>query len=337
MPEMADDILALEPEHSNDYYLDATVIDFVDLLPLSIAVDANEIFVARTPTLDPDAEALALAEDARVAFVYQGLSTALTFYAYLQRRIVRFILSLDRSSAQTSGDVIRMAEAQMPRLLADGDVALVLDRRHRWAKAEEVVIDDNVVGVLERYDDRLPWGTVAVNELHDLGEHFVVGHEIAHHLLGHLQRSPFEYRSHPAATALSEARHRMEVSRVDAGWNDAQLQEFDADAFAFLTLAGEIEAPGGFDRRRWYGALIGSLLALPALEDLALAAAVAAEDADTRRLVAETHPPVGERIGQIVEFVKCFPPPGDDASVVGHPAGLIAQAVVYWKVLSASR
>ena len=337
MPAIAEDILAFEPEHSNDYYLDATVIDIVGLLPLVIAADANEIFVARTPTLEPNAEAEALGEYARVAYVYQGLSTALTFYAYLQRRIVQLMLSLDRSAVRTSGNVIRMAAAQLPRLLEDRDIALVLERRKQWAQGEEVDIDDEIVAVLERYDDRLSSGSVAINQLHDLGEHFVVGHEMAHHLLGHLQRRPFEYRSHPAATALLEARQRLQVTRTDDGWNDAQVQEFDADAFAFLTLAGEIQAPGTFDHRRWYAALIGSLLALPALEDLALAAAAASDGVEARRVVAETHPPVGDRISQILEFAKRFPRSGDDALVMPHPDGLIVQALVYWRFLTASR
>ena len=336
-PDIAEQILALEPRHSNDYYLEPTVTYIVDLLPPPIDADADSIFVARTATLEPNAEATALAEDARVAYMYQGLGTALLFYAYLQRRIVRLLFTLDRSAATTMGDVVRLAEAHLPQLAADSDVALVLQRRKRWAQAEQVDIDPQVIGVLERWDDVLPSGTPAVNELQDVGEHFVVAHEIAHHLLGHLHRKPFAYRAHPAATALLQARQRLGVQIDEDRWNSDQLAEFDADAFAFLTLAGEIQAPGSFDWHGWYGALIGSLLALPALEDLATAAASAVGEANPPRMVADTHPPVGDRIAQLVEFTEQYPPPGEEASELGHPMGIISQVLLYWKFLNNTR
>jgi hypothetical protein len=338
MPEIAEQILALTTDHSNDYYLDATVEDIIGLLPPAIATDAQGVYVARTPELQPNAEAEALAEDARLAYVYQGLGTALAFYAFLQRRVFHLLQSLDRTTAMSIGDVLFLAEAELPQLVQDPDVALVLEARRRWRSAEEVEINDELIQVFERHDDRSPSGTQAVNELHDLGEHFVVAHEIAHHLLGHLHQKPFAYRSHPAKLALQQARQRTGVAQDgEANWNESQLHEFDADAFAFLTLSGEIAAPDGFDRRRWYGALMGALLALPALEDLAFASAAASGDLEPTRLVADTHPPIGDRVGQIVDFAQRFPPPGDEASDAGHPAGIVAQAVVYWKLLTLTR
>jgi hypothetical protein len=177
-----------------------------------------------------------------------------------------------------------------------------------------------------------------VNELHDRGEHFVVAHEMAHHLLGHTDQKHFDFRLHPAASRLLQLRQEMDVHAAKDVWNQEQIGELDADAFAFLALAGEIESPGAFDTAAWYGAMIAALLALPALEDLALAAAAVALDEDQgQRLVRETHPPVGHRVDQVASFVFAFPQPTPANSVPGHPVGLLAQAEVFRYMLAASR
>lgn len=337
MPDVAEQILTLIPPHSNDYYLEGTVIDICDLLPEDLAVDADAVFVARTPVFVPNAEAYAPAEDARVVCIYQGVSTALGFYAYLMRRSYRLIADQDLANVRTAGELLNLARAAIPQLLTDADVALVLDRRRGWL--EDVDIDAELTDLQLEPIDRVPTGESAVVLLHDLGEHFVVAHEIAHHLLGHTHHNHFAFRLHPARAHLVRLRAAMSVAIDEDAWTPAQIQEFDADALAFLCLAGEVCDPGSFEKARWYGAIMGALLALPTLEDLALMGGAAAHRGIDRmvRAVGETHPPILDRLDQIIRFVAAFPAFVYGSESEGHPGALVGQALVFRDLLVASR
>lgn len=334
MPEIALEVLTVVPEHSNDFYLDATVRDIVALLPADIAADADEIFVARVPDLVPNAEAFAAAEDARLAYVFVGVGTMLGFYAVILRRTVHLLMNLRDENLATLGEAMERARSGIPSLLAQADIQLILTRRRNWLSNVDLAPD--LEAVLREWDERTASGIPTINELHDLGEHFVVAHEMAHHLLGHTHSTLFAYRSHPAIVRLEELRALTGVRIEEHAFNEYQVREFDADAVAFMTMAGEALEPGSWNAPRWYAAILGAMLALPALEDVALAAAgQPAQESGAVPLAHETHPPTSSRIQQIVDFIQAFPEP--DSETAPHPIGLMFQVLLYREVLEMSR
>lgn len=327
-PDVGEQILTLIPENSNDYWLDATLSDLLGWLPDDLAVDAREIFIARTPGYELQAEAWATSSEARLVAVCAGIVNVLICYAVLMRKSYQALRDAERTGVATIRDAMASARERIPEILADRAVALILRSRRDWFE-KGVSLDDPLLEVLGEWNERTSNGTLTVIELEDVGEHFIVAHEVAHHLLGHTHSPTFPTRSHPAKAHLEAARGRLRVEVSDAGWNARQLDELDADALAFLAIANELKAPGAFDPSSWYRAMTGALLALPALEDVGLAAQTPDDG------WSETHPPIEARLAQIFQFIVAFPAP--DKNRPHHPIGLAAQAIFFRDVLTAAR
>jgi hypothetical protein len=332
MTEMADDVLALEPRNSNDFMLQGTIDDILSCLPPDLERDASSIFVARASDNAVQAEAWAATATARLVSVSGGLSPVMGIYALIARRTFHLIMRLDRTGLKDIGELLTRGRARISDLLREPDVATVLRQRGRWLD-EGVVLNEQVQEIFLSWEETTSQGISTIVEMQDLAEHFVVAHEFAHHLLGHLQNPMFPFRLHPAIVHMSSVRKRLGLEldyEDEAQWNEDQVHELDCDAFAFLALAGEFGS-SSWDRGRWYGAIFGALVALPALEDAALFGAV---DGHSRSIVGESHPPMADRFGQLADFIHAFPWTDEDKD---HPVGLLAQLLLYADVIQAAR
>ncbi|MCU1372365.1 MAG: hypothetical protein JWO77_3559 [Ilumatobacteraceae bacterium] len=328
----AQDILDLEPPHSNDFWLEGSLIDLLNLSPPSIRQQVDAVFVVRTMSLQMNAEAWMPRKGEQLVGVYDGTRGVLLAYAAIMRRCYHLMRSQAERGHGTVGETVTSYLSEMDELLADPVVEILNRQRQGWASGQDAYLDEAAADLLNSYDEVGPSGLVTIRELLDLADHFVLGHEIGHHVLAHTHPPQWGGCAFPARLLLAQARHDLGVE-VGHGWTERQEMEFDADAFGFLLYAGWFTEDEP-DRTEWYRAIFAAMLALPALEDLASGPV---PDSGKRFAMSEPeYPPLADRIDQIARLVQAFPQELQKEDP-HHPVGLLQQMLLFRAFLVDSR
>lgn len=329
-PELADPLLEYEPSQSNDFLLEEGLQRLAARAPAPLVTQIHGVFAVRTRTQDLNAEAWCHANRGRLVAVHSGTRSALMAFALVQRKTTAFIQGLQADGTfESIGAVVSAAQTQMALLAQDPVVQGVFGLRQQWSQQGHLGLEESEIAWLSANDEQVDGGS-AMSMLTELGEWFIIGHELAHHLLGHTWEKAgiWPHCSHDAISLLETWRAKLGLpAHVDI---DSRTQELDADLLGFLLLSGVLK--DGPDYPTWYGALFGALLAFPVMELLVGAAGEPTADMLGAYGEEDDYPPIGERVEQIATVARAFPgPPPSDGSHA--PEGLVIQMLLFRDLL----
>ncbi|MCP4385395.1 MAG: hypothetical protein GY798_28950 [Hyphomicrobiales bacterium] len=300
--DLANAILDFTPPNSNDYLLQDDLEWLIARMDPTWEADIRAVFVGRSESLEPNAEAWSPSERARVVSVFVGVGTALAGYAVVSR-VLTMALAEGAKHSSSTDELFAGIRERFDQIAQANAIEPILASRRRWRAEGNVDPSDEAMRAIESWGERLPGDdALAVNRLLGFGQRFFVAHELGHHLLGHTHAATFEGDAFPALLALTRARADLHLHDTESWTYDEQC-ELDADDFALLALAGWFGSYGS-DYSGWLQATFGSLLALPVLEDLARASGI---KHDTARMTGDGHPPLTSRIERLEALIGHMP------------------------------
>ncbi|MEU2778838.1 hypothetical protein ABZ646_39755 [Streptomyces sp. NPDC007162] len=251
-----EEFLAWKPTNSNCPELQQVAEDLISLAPVEWQATMRNVFVARAFKGDANAEASSFRGAGVIELNYGLTSTAMiysTLFCHFYASLRSAATEVDFSDAEQEITDMIIEELERsafePILIAESSVS-------SWAS------EGNVYAVHPLFFE-LPAGRMD-SEYHDLvtaTEMFVVGHEFAHHMLGHTE----EHFRHAAKAKRIVGRWISDIGAAEImnSLNEDQRAEVEADVTAFLLLSGELSEKR--TRGRIYRAIGGSMLALISL------------------------------------------------------------------------
>lgn len=220
------------PDHANCPELDMFMRDLAEQIPSGWPGVANHVFAGRVFESDADAEAWRLDDSGSVCINY-GYTRALTAYATI---FVGFLGGLaDAMEVITSGLLTedrRAAEEILTginrRLLTEPLNAVEAIRGSFDKDAPIDALPVELRADASRRPD-------AVDQIVSSAEKWILAHELAHHLLGHLQDS---FASAAPVRLIRDVASRSDLAALLSVLPDRQRQECEADLLGYLMVCG---------------------------------------------------------------------------------------------------
>lgn len=149
-------------------------------------------------------------------------------------------------------------------------------------------------------------------------EAFILGHEFAHHLAGHLSGDSGRKKRKIAAQHLEWVRADSNFADLTRDLPPRQIDEINADVISFLSLSGHLTSR--VSRNSTYRALVGSMITLTTLGD--------AQSQWFSNDASSTHPGIATRIAALdvvarMVVAEHVGPVTQNDLQVGHPLGLL--------------
>lgn len=293
------------PERSNCPELAVALEALIEHIPDEWTEIAENIFAGRVINGESNAEAWRTfrAGCIEISFQFtQILAAYVSAYDLYVASVRNFMLALEED--------VNTAEERLAELQKSGfsDPWRELEEhREFWANPAVLAgIDRRILDAPDKQRRDLQADVVNV------AEEWILSHEVAHHLLGHLSKRGYKYK------AVEVVRSVMSTSGLNSSLpalNNDQRAEIEADVLAFMLIARATK--GSVDRNRMYGALAGAVMAL-----------VSEAHADSNWVNIETRPSHPDFITRFI-VVKCLTewlcadmpkgPIGD------HPLGMLSQ------------
>ncbi|MEU4523117.1 hypothetical protein AB0F52_30960 [Amycolatopsis sp. NPDC024027] len=292
------------PDRSNCPELTSHVEHLIDSLPAEWRAAAKSIFVGRIINAEANAQAWT-ERQAGIIEINLQYTYILNSYVVAFDEFTRVVRTLIGDIVNEQGDNPQWVERLHHQLYEPWDY---LDSsRQEW-------IDSKIIGGTNRkLTSKITAKRRATLEVAEEScEMFIVGHELAHHLLGHTTSSS---KNRKAKRAVDEAIQGADI------WNELikltlpQKREIHADILSFLMIADSIERAASFSNI--YRATLGSTLSLLALTHV--------NEAWLEDDSASTHPGFDVRFKIISELVKWLSADRKREPLGDHPLGLLAQ------------
>jgi hypothetical protein len=279
------DTLWWKPHRSNCAEIEGVLEDLIHDAPNHWKALLSNVFVGRTLTGDPNAEAW---NRGRVGVVEISLQFTNILTDYINAfdqfffALRRILTDIDLSAPDAQERVDKLDAAAHVGVWTSLDAA-----QSQMADVTRLV--GSVAVDLGLHPNRTPEAhAVTVSAC----ERFVIGHEIAHHLLGHTAGAD---RPDAKATRRYLARilHDAGASDLLANLGESARQEVHADCLGLLISARAVERDP--DGRALYGPIAGSFLTLLAVTH--------ARD-DWLLDGSSTHPPVWMRLSVLDKLIR---------------------------------
>lgn len=308
------DTLWWEPRRANCPEIEGVLENLIDDAPEHWKALLRNVFVGRTLTGDPNAEAW---NRGRVGVVEISLqfTNILTDYINAFDQFffaLRSILKeIDLSAPDAQQRVDDLNDAAHLGVWESLDAA-------QAQMADLTRLVGSVAVDLGLHPDRAPdEHAVAVSAC----ERWVIGHEIAHHLLGHTAHAD-RHDAKATRQYLMRILHEAGADDVLENLGESARQEVHADCLGLLISARAVDRDP--DVRSLYGAVAGSFLSLLAVTH--------ARD-DWLHEPDSTHPPIWARLsvlGIMIRHITAGLPPEEiERGRHAHPIGFLIQMEVF--------
>ncbi|ASK65749.1 hypothetical protein CFK39_07755 [Brachybacterium avium] len=271
-----------EPTNSNCPAISALVDRLVVLLPAEWRGLGRNIFVGITPL--GEANAVAWNHDRR------GIVELNLQYLWV---LDEYGAAFDEFRYAVALRITREAEAPIQRH-SDADYGALLSSWRHLQDAAELWRDTSVVHPGDQRLTRLAPGRLPEerDRLRSSAETFIVGHELAHHVLAHTSRGAHQRRreAEKILDGVRTRRHSREGDEIPGRWQ----QELDADVTSMAIIARRFGHDGSVGDA--YAALFGAVIALVAAAHINVGWAAGDR--------SSTHPPLSVRLSNLGAAVE---------------------------------
>jgi hypothetical protein len=271
------DLFLFKPCISNDYLLEKLMKEIMEISDIKLKKRLGQIFVAKRKKYVPNASALMVnrSYDGDLIFFYVGLSNACVQFSIL------FVKFLNIRMLREKNDSTSEIKKLMRELSVDAIKLTLAVTRWNIYFENHVYLENDLI--LDFCDEK---NALQAMRFSGLIDKFILGHEIAHHLLGHTGKD------NDGSQYLQSL---LTNNNVSTSGTEMHLKEFQADALAFLLISGYTRNLS-MDLKRaedlLADATIGSLLMFIILEQLT-----------SNKISSKSHPSAEDRYNHCLSIL----------------------------------